>query len=152
MNDLNNKIHKQLSAIFWINFLFFILGFLCLLYSKGPDFGNGVESNVTFERYAIILTLASIPLALKLFHNIVNKANKENNGNLEKTYKKAYFIRLAILDIAAIVSIAGFYLYEANNFIYMTIVILAALVFCYPNKSILDEDISNENLNDSTNN
>lgn len=144
----NNKLHQQLSIIFWLNFTLFVFGFLALLYIKGPDFGTNIESSVTYERYAIIITLASIPLALKLFHNMISKTLKDNKNELIATYKKAYFTRLAILDIAALVSILGFFLYEANNFIYMTIVILAALLFCFPNKDLLaDEEIEDRENN-----
>lgn len=129
-------MHKQFKTIYWINLLIFIIGFLALLQVKGPDFGTNIESNITFERYAIIITLASIPLALKLFHSMMSKTKHLDASVTEITYKKAYFIRLGILDLAAIVNIIGFHLFEATNFIYMTIVVLAAMLFCYPNSNI----------------
>lgn len=130
-------MQKQFSRIYWINLLVFTIGFLALLQIKGPDFGSNTTSDITFERYAIILTLASIPLALKLFHNMISKTKDQEEGIAEATYKKAYFIRLAILDLAAIINIVGFHLYEASNFIYMTIVVLMTMLFCYPNKDFL---------------
>lgn len=142
---MKDNLHQQLSIIFWSNFAIFTIGLLALLYIKGPDFGTDVESSVTYERYTIILTLASIPLALKLFHNMISKIGKEDKTLLITTYKKAYFIRLGILDFAALVNFIGFYLYEANNFIYMSIVILAALLFCYPDKDIITDEETNDN-------
>lgn len=133
-------MHKQFSIIFWGNLLVFVIIFLVLLQIKGPDFGTNIESDITFERYAIIITLASIPLSLKLFHNMMTKARNTANTNLEAVYKKAYFTRLGILDFAAIINIVGFQLFEASNFIYMTIVVLMTMLFCYPNKNILDTD------------
>ncbi|WP_101689703.1 hypothetical protein [Dysgonomonas massiliensis] len=129
-------MHKQFKTIYWINLLIFIIGFLGLLQVKGPDFGTNIESDIAFERYAIIITLASIPLALKLFHNMMSKTKNLDAYATETIYKKAYFIRLGILDLAAIINIIGFHLFEATNFIYMTIVVLAAMLFCYPSSNI----------------
>lgn len=129
-------MNKQFKTIYWINLLIFIIGFLTLLQVKGSNFGTNTESDITFERYAIIITLASIPLALKLFHSMMSKTRDIDASNTEAVYKKAYFIRLGILDLAAMVNIIGFYLFEATNFIYMTIVVLAAMLFCYPNSNI----------------
>lgn len=135
--DMHQKLLPNLKLTFWLNIAILIIATIILMYINGPAWGEGVEPNVTFERYAIIVSLICIPLALKLFHSQVKKSRGlEENKYLEK-YRNYYFLRLSIIDIAAIFNLVGFYLFESQNLVLMAVICIFALFFCYPGKDIL---------------
>lgn len=152
MNDTFRRLNTRLLIFFWCNLLFFVSALLFILYVKGPDVGVENPDGVVFERYAIIITLACIPLALKFYHSQYKKIqqNDEEPQPFLKKYVRIYVLRTLILDLAIIANIAGIYVFGAKNFIFMTIITLFALLFCFPNKSYLepkaDTDIE-ENIN-----
>lgn len=149
MKNKADKLYKLLKIIFWINILVVCGVTLFMLQIKGPDFGENVQSNVLFERYSIILTLIAVPLALKLFSVLVNRKKDLHGNDFLNSYLWIYVLRTAILDIAAVVNIVGFFIYEASNFVYLTVVVLFALCFTFPGKDIMpnDDDINKENIN-----
>lgn len=140
-----NKLDKGLSFIFWVNIILVTSIFLLVLWLKGPDFGK-ITTNIAFERWAIIITLASIPIGLKVFHSQMIKYREQNKSKLTKRYKQLYLGRLLLFELVVAMNIIGFQIYESSNFIYMTIIMIFAMVFCYPNKNIyfVDEP-ENEN-------
>ena len=131
------KAYRLLKQIFVINLTLLVAATGYLMYIKGPVWGDGVEPNVIFERYAIILTLAAIPLALKLFHTKIKKYESLTDELFTAKYKLHYIIRLAILDFVVIFNLVGFYLFESQNLILMALIGLFSVLFCYPNKSML---------------
>lgn len=138
MKTPEHKLHKWFSILFWANIIVIVILFLIILWMKGPDFGN-IPTNVAFERWAIILTLGSIPFALKMFHTLLSKTKGQEKAKIIKRYKQLFIARLLLLDSVATMNIIGFQIYESSNFIYMTIVIIFALFFCYPDKNICTE-------------
>lgn len=144
MQKENNNIHKKLSILFWFNIVTVAIIFSIILFLKGPDFGN-ISSNVAFERWAIIITIAIIPLTLKGYHFLLKKI-KEQNNELNKRYTLLFITRLLIFNLLAVMNIVGFEIFEANNFIYLTIVTIFAMVFCLPSRNdlSLSQDLSEE--------
>jgi hypothetical protein len=63
----------------------------------------------------------------------------EDNLFLDK-YFIVYITRLFILDAVAVLNLVGLYLFNSRNAMYMTIVIIFALFFCYPSWKILTEN------------
>jgi nicotinamide riboside transporter PnuC len=59
-----------------------------------------------------------------------------------KKYTIAYYLRLITFDIVAILNLTGFELYNSHNTMYLTIMIIFALFFCYPNKQALQNEKS----------
>lgn len=148
---MKNRIKKYfigLSIVFWSNVVLFSILLVGLLLVKGPEFASETQNSVIFERWAIILTLATIPGALKLFHFLLNKIQSLPLDVFLKKYGQIFLLRMVILDIAGIVNIIGFYIYENLNFVYMSILIIFALFFCCPNKNSLlqvtENDIKNK--------
>ncbi|MDU1890695.1 MAG: hypothetical protein E6767_08395 [Dysgonomonas sp.] len=135
------KLQHKLILLFWINIAVSILALLIILYMKGPGFGENLMQNVSFEQYAIILSLAGIPIALKLFQSKYQKIKNLECLLFLKKYFEIYLIRLGILDIIILINLSGLYLFESQNAVYMTIITIFALFFCYPNK----KNILNEN-------
>lgn len=148
------KLYKRYSLFFWLNNIFIILVFIAVFLLEGGDVGNNASSNVTLERWSIIITLASIPFALRMFHSYLKKSNILEHSQYLSRYKKLYIGRLLLLDLVAGINIIGFEIYKANNFIYLTIVVIFALLFCHPNRDDLAKrdtatKENNTNSNDS---
>ena len=155
MKNKQKKLHSNLKKLFWINTLTFLAFTIALMYIVGPFWGEGVEQHVVFERYAIIITLISIPLALKLFHSQTKKAESDEDDIYLKKYKTAYYLRFAIIDAAIIFNLVGFYLFQSQNLILMAVICIFALFFCYPPKDwarIKEEDVKIENDNNNIDN
>lgn len=148
------KLRTYLFIFFWVNLIAAIAIFLVIFFFKGPDFGN-IPSNVAFERWAIIITIGSIPLTLKLYHRILKMIKEKQTGSFVSQYTMLYIGRLAIFDLVAAMNIIGFNIYESDNFIYLTIVIIFAMMFCSPGRDELKEhpeSIIEEHLEDSQEN
>lgn len=150
MQEIQNILAKRLKFFFWIEIILLLGILLFLIYLKGPYWGDKIEQNVVFERYAIITTLICIPLALKLFHSKVKKAEKLSYEQYLGIYKKQYLIRFLILDFACLLNLIGFYYLESQNLILMSIIAVCATFFCYPGKNTImspfaeEEDVIDE--------
>ena len=145
MESLNNKLYRNLSVFFWLNIIILVAASILLYLYKDADQVSPSEESVIFERYAIIITLASIPLVLKMFHSYTSKAKALSFNVYQKKYKRLYIARIAIFDVVALMNIMGYYFYKANNFLYLATVIILAIVFCYPSKDVPNNpDADNE--------
>lgn len=144
---MSNQIKKAYTLqiiAFWVNIILLATALLIVLQAKGPDFASSPATNIAFERYAIILTLAIIPISLKLFHSYHLKTKSLKQNTFIKKYTTAYYLRLVIFDAMAILNLTGFQLYNSHNTMYLTIMIIFALFFCYPNKQALQNESENE--------
>lgn len=142
---MSNQIKKSYTLqiiVFWVNIILLAIALLFVLQAKGPDFASFLTTNIAFERYAIILTLAIIPISLKLFHSYHQKIKSLGQDKFIKKYTIAYYLRLITFDIVAILNLTGFELYNSHNTMYLTIMIIFALFFCYPNKQALQNEKS----------
>lgn len=142
MNSISNKRYKSLSIFFWLNILILIISFILIYLYKDPNQRISIDQSVIFERYAIIITLASIPLTLKVFHSYISKAKSLSFDVYKKKYLFLYILRIVIFDLVAIMNIIGYYFCVANNFLYLTVVAMFAIAFCYPSKDVI---INSEN-------
>jgi hypothetical protein len=151
MENKRKRLFRFLLLIFWSNIVLLVVVLAGLLFSKDFAFGNSAHANVVFEQYSIIISLACIPVSLKLFHSRYQKILPlEENKFLDK-YPVAYITRLFILDAVAILNLAGLYLFDSRNAMYMTIIIIFALFFCYPGRKALEEnrkDLSQNDINE----
>lgn len=126
-----------------------MLVLLALLQMKGPDFGMDTQSGVIFERYAIILTLVAIPGALKLYPVLLNKKKDISAEQFLKRYFRIYMLRAGILDLAVVMNLIGFYIYESVNFVYLVCITILAICFSFPVKFSVSQDKNADiNLND----
>lgn len=140
MNNQIKKPHTLQRIVFWVNIILLVIALLFVLQAKGPDFASFPTTNIAFERYAIILTLAIIPISLKLFHSYHRKIKSLSHDKFIKNHTIAYYLRLIAFDTVAILNLAGFQLYNSHNTIYLTIMIIFALFFCYPNRQALQNE------------
>ncbi|NDV96265.1 hypothetical protein D0T84_15290 [Dysgonomonas sp. 521] len=145
MKNKQRQVYKSLMAVFWLNVILLLAVLSVLLFIKGIALSNSVSSNVVFEQYSIIVSLACIPISLKLFHSQYQKILPLEEDKFLEKYFITYITRLFILDAVAILNLAGLYLFDSRNAMYMTIIIIFALFFCYPSKKALDNRQDNEN-------
>ena len=142
-----NKLYKKLLILFWINIVLSTAALLLVLYNNDFDLKNG--GNVLFEQYSIIFTVAAIPGALKLFHYQYKKAEQLEDSIFLKKYLNSYILRLAILDAVIILNLAGIYSFDSQNALYMSLITIFALAFCYPGKKIIKERQNNTEHKDN---
>ena len=95
-----------------------------------PEYGT---IPVALERYALLITLTSIPGALKLF-SVMMKNNKhpEDISYTTTLYIKAFVARFGLLFIIASFNIALFAISYEQNFMLCTLLIFTAYLFAYP--------------------
>lgn len=107
-----------------------------------PDSAN---ISLTLERYVLLLTLVSIPGALKLF-SIIMKKNKhlENKDMTNTIYIKAFIVRFGILFLVASINILLFAFSYNQNFLLCTLVTFTAYIFTYPSMNYLNVDDMSE--------
>lgn len=137
MEEKSGKLISRLKIFFWVDLIVLLAVLFYLMYIKAPFWGDRIAQNAVFERYAIIITLACIPLALKLFHSQLKKAESLPCTDYLRVLKTQYIIRFIILDSVALFNMSGFYFLESQNLILMSVISVFALFFCYPNKAML---------------
>lgn len=126
------KIIKDLNYHYYISFG--VLAFLFILALSGLiSFVAGTNVGVIAERYSIGLTLIAIPVALKLFADILRKhpSNSEQVA-VEKVYKKASLSRLYILNVMTFINIILYAISHNMNFVWLTVVLFIVYIFCKP--------------------
>jgi hypothetical protein len=138
MENKRKRLFKSLLLLFWSNIVLLPVVLTGLLFSKDFAFGNSAHANVVFEQYSIIISLACIPVSLKLFHSRYRKILPLEEDTFLDKYLVAYITRLFILDAVAILNLTGLYLFDSRNAMYMTIIIIFALFFCYPSRKALE--------------
>jgi hypothetical protein len=139
MKEQLSTIYRRLKIMYAVSIavssILFIAVFLTNEWSES-------SSNTTLERYAILITLIGIPLALKLFHN--RTKGLDNAGYIVK-YQKQYTLRMAILEAVFLFNLISLHITGAKNFIFMIIITIFALVLCAPQKVNLEQDKPDNN-------
>lgn len=106
---------------------------LALVFTNNISFLVDESVGVIAERYSIGLTLIAIPVALKLFANMIKKdSGDRSEAYAIKTYTKAFLLRQTIINVMAIVNIVMYAMSHNMNFVWLTVVLLVSLVFCKP--------------------
>ena len=133
---------QSLKYLFYIAFGIQIIVFVSIAFKWIDLSSEAVTVPVTIERYALLLTLVSIPVALKLFFFIMKKnKNPEDESTTNNIYVKAFITRFGILFLVASVNILLFAFSLNQNFMLCTLVTFTAYLFTYPSANYL---MSNE--------
>lgn len=132
-----NKTIRELNIHYYVSITIMVLLFILVL-TKTINFIDFIPVSVVAERYSLGITLIAIPIALKLFANILNKFSCYNEVEAIKTYKKATFIRLYIINIVNFANITLYAMSHNKNFIWMSVVLFVVYVFCKPSKDELE--------------
>ena len=86
----------------------------------------------------IVITLLTIPLALKYFAAILRKTPAEILPDIALgIYRKAYLRRLYALTVVALGNITLFALSGNRNFMWLSVVLLLTYLFCKPSQQEL---------------
>ena len=133
---------QSLKYLFYIAFGIQIIVFVSIAFKWIDLSSEAVIVPVAIERYALLLTLGSIPAALKLFFFIM-KRNKhpEDEKATNNIYVKAFITRFGILFLVASINILLFAFSLNQNFMLCTLVTFTAYLFTYPSANYL---MSNE--------
>lgn len=127
---------------------YFLLGFLFLfVFFRSKRFsGTPQPLNMALQQYGILITLAAIPLALKTFANIIKRRKDKEQLTQEAiiVYKKAFFLRLYLLDCVILGNIILYAVSYNQNYAWLTVILFLTLLFCKPSYRELEELIPQE--------
>ena len=127
------QVKNTLSVLFWTSLAIAVA--IAIVYETEclePGLLAGAPSNGEFIVTTLmeLLTLASVPLALKLFrfHHI----HEDLATRKEPALRKWGLIRLSLLSVLLIANTLLYYIYMNTAFGYMALIILICLPFVYP--------------------
>lgn len=95
--------------------------------------------NPNLERYGIIITLICIPLALKIHNDNLKKYKiLSADRDINKMYKKSYFIKIFILQSVMIFNSLCLYFSGSKSFFFLAFITLVSFFLSSPNKNEID--------------
>ena len=98
----------------------------------------GEEGLYYIEVTAVMLTMAIIPLALKLFSRAMSKSTELNDTAYLKLYNKKSLQRMFLLFVSLVINIFVYYGIEYDGAMYCAILSFGALLYSYPTGKVLD--------------
>ena len=124
---------RLLKKHYYGNIIFLGGLFLVVLLRILPFFEAAVPIGVTVERYALMITIITIPAALKLFADRLKKIPRpsETEAALQK-YKKMSYLRLYAISGVTLMNIVLFGFSRNPNFMWFTVVLFIIFLFCRP--------------------
>lgn len=135
----------KLNAHYWISIAVLATGFLLALLNPDSRFA-WFQPDLTVEMYAIAITLAAIPLALKLFAYRLRRIPKGTAPEeAARLYGKASLWRLYMVNVATLGNILLFAASGNRNFMWLTLVLFLVFLFCKPSYAELEGLVAAEN-------
>lgn len=132
-NTIEEKAIALLRTHYFTMIVALALFFLLVLFRALPLFPREEAVSVVLERYAIMISIIVIPLALKLFSEKIKKIPADTDAQTAvKKYKNAFFIRLYMVSAVTLGNIVLFGFSRNTNFLWMTVVLFIVFVFCKP--------------------
>lgn len=132
-NAIEEKTIRLLRMHYFIHIAALALFFLLVLFRVLPIFPDGQSVSVVLERYAIMVSIIAVPLALKLFAEKIKKIPVGIDlATAVKKYKSAFFMRLYIVSAVTLGNVLLFAFSRNTNFLWMTVVLFVVFVFCKP--------------------
>lgn len=133
-----NKLIKTLNIHFFISIGILAVLFILVLINQ-ISFVADEAVGVIAERYSIGLTLIAIPVALKLFADMLGKHTHSDDVNAAAAvYKKAFFLRLYIIHFMVLVNLVLYAMSHNMNFVWLTVVLFIVYIFCRPSLEELE--------------
>ena len=134
----SKSVVQNLKRLFYIVFTIQAAFFISFAFKWIKIFPDSVNISVVVERYALLITLVSIPAALKLFSVIMKKNNYPNEEDKTTSlYIKAYLARFSILFLVASLNIILYGISLNQNYMLCTLITFTAYVFTYPAENYL---------------
>lgn len=139
---------SSLKYLFYIVFGIQVIVFVSVAFKWIDLSSEAIVVPVAIERYALLLTLVSIPAALKLFFYIMKRNKELQDGNATNTvYVRAFIVRFGILFLIASINIILFAFSFNQNFMLCTLITFTAYLFTYPSTKHLINSRDNNYLN-----
>lgn len=141
---------KHVTKLLRIQYLLFLLLPVLQVVANECDwldvggYADNVLARYYLESATIILSIVSIPLALKLFSLVLKKKISSEKSSLVAIKKYLWWsgIRLLILEIAVLFSFEVYYLTLSNVGGLCALIGLTASVFCLPSEKRLREEMN----------
>jgi hypothetical protein len=132
--DKTNKTIELLKWHYYGNIVTLAVVFLPILSEVIPFFTDGQESvNITLERYAIIISIITIPVSLKFFaHRLKKLPRPLEMATAAEKYVNASFLRLYTISVVTLMHIVLFGVSRNMNFFWFTVVLFLVFLFCKP--------------------
>lgn len=129
-------ILQKLKLIYWaiaggLLLFAFIIEFF-LLDIAGGIFANDFHLDFICETIAVLLTLSSIYLSLKLFK--FEKIAMKLKDNPEQHYLSYSVMRLAMMEAPLIFNLLGYFFFINSSFAWLGVCIGLAFPFVYPSE------------------
>lgn len=96
------------------------------------------------EVTTVMVTMALIPLALKIFSRAMKKAAGAGKIKLLKTFSNMSLVRISLLFVVIVVNAFIYYGIGYNGALYCGLFGYCALIYSYPTARTLDSYINNE--------
>lgn len=156
MNESKNIFDHTISYLkyqYWLSIVVLALYFILIFFDLIPYPFKGKEVSIILERYVIVITIIAIPVALKLFAEMLKKTPPSSSTNfVVGKYKKATDIRLAILNTVTLMNILLYAVSKNMNFFWFTIILFIIYIFCKPSYPELISLIKTEKARKENNN
>ena len=145
---MNSKsLIRNLKILFFVAFTIQLVLFVSFAFQWIKLSPNSASIPIALERYTLLITMLSIPGALKLYSMIMSKnKHPENKDFTTALYKKAYITRFGILFFVASLNIVLYAISFNQNFMLLTLITFTVYIFSYPSEGYLNitEEIDDE--------
>lgn len=143
---MNSKsVTTILKRLFYTAIIIQVALFVSLTFKWINVLPESTSISIGVESWTLLITLFSIPGALKLFSVIMEKNNHPENKNITiALYKKAFLVRFGVLFFTATLNIVLYAFSYNQNFMFLTLITFIAYIFSYPSEKYLDEITQNE--------
>ena len=139
------QVRLTLTILFWA-FIALSLITVVLFETGVMEFGYYAGSSEQAEFLLTImlelLTLAMIPLALKMFK--FSRIRADLIARKEEALNKWGILRLLMLEVPMLINTLLYYAYAKTTFGYMAIILCLTLTFVYPSQERCQSEVASE--------
>ena len=136
------KVLQLQYLFFWLFPAFLVVGYECDWFEVGI-YATDFRMQYYIESAGIFLSIASVPLALKLFRFVLKKKLDEASFPIAlRQYLYWSALRLCILEVAVLFNIVVYYLTLNNIGALSALIVLSASAFCLPSEKRLREEMN----------
>jgi cobalamin synthase len=131
--EIMERLIALLKKHYYGNVIALALFFILILFRIIPLLQESELIGVTLERYIIMISIITIPLALKLFARRLKKVPRPAETAIAvSVYKNASHLRLYTISAVTILNILLFGFSRNSNFMWITVVLFIIFLYCKP--------------------
>ena len=137
---MERKINAVLKSVKSIYYCFWILPIVVVLLGESVDewvgcYATNLQLIFLAETILILLTALCVPLALKLFVQILTKKiDKLSIADALKQYRVWSIVRLGLLALPLLMGLSVYYLMLSTKGLLCALIALTASLFCVPSE------------------